>query len=350
MATLGVLEAPPPRFSADEVATIAAALFGLEGRASDLGSERDQTFLIDDGGAGGVLKVSNLGEDPAVLELETEAILYVASVDPELPVAGPRLSLGDEYWPSYDGPDGPHFVRLFERLHGRAGGPELDDRALFDYGATQARLNLALRGFFHPAAGRQLLWNPSQAAELRAHVSTIGDPDQRRVVEAVLDRFDERVAPRWPLLRAQIVHGDFTLGNVLLDDRGLITGIVDFGDTTFSAQVGDFAIGLASLLRGRSGDDVFRAGRVAIDGYASRSRFEPAELEVLGDLVAARLAAELTISAWRVGRYPENAAYIQDWNAPTLKLLRLFDAVGYDEVAHELGAPRPVAPTNQLAH
>ncbi|TML51932.1 MAG: hypothetical protein E6G21_06245, partial [Actinobacteria bacterium] len=85
--TKSVLEAPPPRFSADEVATIAAALFGLEGRATDLGSERDQTFLIDDGGAGGVLKISNLGEEAAVLELETEAILHVARVDPELPVA-----------------------------------------------------------------------------------------------------------------------------------------------------------------------------------------------------------------------------------------------------------------------
>ena len=34
MATESVLEAPPPRFSADEVATIATALFGLEGTAT----------------------------------------------------------------------------------------------------------------------------------------------------------------------------------------------------------------------------------------------------------------------------------------------------------------------------
>ena len=105
-----MLEAPPPRFSADEVATIAAALFGLDGRASDLGSERDQTFLIDDGGAGGVLKISNLGEEAPVLELEIEGILHIQRVDPELPVAAPRLSLSDEHCPTWDGPDGPHFV------------------------------------------------------------------------------------------------------------------------------------------------------------------------------------------------------------------------------------------------
>src|SRR5881227_1573739 len=347
--TKSVLEAPPPRFSADEVATIAAALFGLEGRATDLGSERDQTFLIDDGGAGGVLKISNLGEEAAVLELETEAILHVARVDPELPVAHPRLALSDEYWPRYDGPDGPHYVRLFERLHGRSGGPELDDRALFAYGATHARLNLALHGFFHPAAGRKLLWHLAAAADLRPQVSAIVDPSRRRLVENVLDRYEERVTPRWPMLRAQVVHGDLNLDNVLLDDQGRISGIADFGDIAFGAQVADFAVGVASLLRGRPVDDVFRAGRIAIDGYQSRIPLEPLELDVLADLVAARLAAIVTISAWRVQRYPENAAYIQAWDDDSWQLLELFDTTGYDEVAREFGAPRSPVPTGELA-
>ena len=98
-----VLEAPPPRFSLDEVAAIAAELFGLRGVAADLGSERDQTFLIDDGGEGGVLKVSNLGEDAAVLDLETEALLHVSRVDPRLPIARPRRAAA--------GGDGPAAYR-----------------------------------------------------------------------------------------------------------------------------------------------------------------------------------------------------------------------------------------------
>src|SRR3954467_2523302 len=56
---VSVLEAQPPRFDADEVARIAAEVFGIRGTATDLGSERDATFLIDDGGAGAVLKISN---------------------------------------------------------------------------------------------------------------------------------------------------------------------------------------------------------------------------------------------------------------------------------------------------
>src|SRR5256884_770915 len=339
VATESVLEAPPPRFTAEEIAAIAAELFGLSGQASDLGSERDQTFLIDDGAAGGVLKISNLGEDAAVLDLEAQAIEHISRVDPDLPVARLRASN------TYEG----HFVRLFERLHGHEGGPELDDRALFDYGATHARLNLALRGFFHPAAARNLLWHLQSATELGSLAPAIQNGPRRRLVENVLDRYEQRVAPRWPMLRAQVVHGDLNLDNVLLDDRGRITAIVDFGDVGFSAQVADFAVGLASLVRGRPDDDVFRAARLAIDGYQSRIPLEPLELELLRDLIAARLAAIVTISAWRVDRYPENAAYIQAWDDDSWKLLEQFDAYGSDKVAVELGAPQPVVPTSQLA-
>jgi Ser/Thr protein kinase RdoA (MazF antagonist) len=57
VASESVLEAPPPRFTAEEIAAIAAELFGLHGEATDLGSERDQTFLIDDGATGTGLKI-----------------------------------------------------------------------------------------------------------------------------------------------------------------------------------------------------------------------------------------------------------------------------------------------------
>jgi 4-aminobutyrate aminotransferase-like enzyme/Ser/Thr protein kinase RdoA (MazF antagonist) len=341
--TEGVLEAPPPRFTADAVATIAAALFGLEGTATDLGSERDQTFLIDDGAAGGVLKISNLGEEAPVLELECEALLHARRVDPELPVPEPRLALDDTYWPTWDGEDGPHFVRLFERLRGSHGEPNL-----YAYGQTHARLNLALRGFFHPAASRKLLWDVGHAPALREHLGAIADAGRRRLVENVLDRFEERVAPRWPLLRAQVCHGDFNVDNVLLED-GRVSGISDFGDVSFTAPAADLAIALGSLMRGRPADDVFRIARIAIDGYQSRLPLEPLELELLGDLVAARLAAIVTISAWRVERYPENAEYIQNWDDDSWALLEQFDALGYDEVAQDLGAPKPLVPTPELA-
>jgi 4-aminobutyrate aminotransferase-like enzyme/Ser/Thr protein kinase RdoA (MazF antagonist) len=347
-----VLESTPPRFSDGDVARIAAELFGLEGAATNLGSERDQTFLVEGSADAGVIKLSNLGEDPATLDLETEAILHISRVDPELPVARPRIvssSTGAAaYRTTVEGPDGTHFVRLFERLHGRDGGPDLSDAAVRDYGATHARLNLALRGFFHPGSGRELLWDLSHASKLRSLGEAIEDSSRRRLVESVLDRFEANVAPRWPRLRAHVVHGDLNLDNVLLDDAGRISAIVDFGDVGHTAQIGDFAIGVASLIRGRPLDDVFRVARIASDGYQSRIPLEPDELDVFGDLVATRLAAIVVISAWRVARYPENAEYIQAWDEDSWRLLELIGDIGSERFSEELGAARAPASTDAL--
>ncbi|HEV7641989.1 MAG TPA: aminotransferase class III-fold pyridoxal phosphate-dependent enzyme, partial [Gaiellaceae bacterium] len=349
-----VLDSKPPRFSADDVARIAAELFGIEGTATNLGSERDQTFLVEGPADAGVVKLSNLAEDPGTLDLEAQAILHLARVDPDLPVARPRVVSTAEgaaaYRTTAEGADGTHFVRLFERLHGHDGGPELSDAAVRDYGATHARLNLALRGFFHPGSGRELLWDLAHAAQLRPLIETIEDASRRRLVESVLDRYDANVTPRWARLPAQVVHGDLNLDNVLVDGTGRISGIVDFGDVGYTAQVGDFAIALASLMRGRPLDDVFRIARLATDGYQSRVPLEIDELEVLGDLVATRLGAIVVISAWRVAQYPENAEYIQAWDEDSWRLLELIGDIGSRRFAEELGAARrPVAKDELIA-
>src|SRR5262249_49678550 len=151
----------------------------------------DQAFLLDDA----VLKISNPREDEAVLDLEEAAIAHVAAVDPGLPVArllAPRAT--------FEG----HQVRLFERKHGHKAGPELTDDAVRELGAVHARLCLALRGFFHPAAGRELLWNLRSTPLLRPLLDEIGHPGRRALVARTLDRYEERVLPQWERLRGQV--------------------------------------------------------------------------------------------------------------------------------------------------
>ena len=95
---LGVLEATPPAFTPEQVSAIAAELFGVKGSARDLGSERDQTFMIEGEGGDGVLKISNLGENPDALDIEVAALLHVSAADPDLPVARQRPRPGR--WPN----------------------------------------------------------------------------------------------------------------------------------------------------------------------------------------------------------------------------------------------------------
>jgi 4-aminobutyrate aminotransferase-like enzyme/Ser/Thr protein kinase RdoA (MazF antagonist) len=335
-----VLESTPPRFSADEAERIAAELFDVRGRASNLGSERDQTFLLEGVDAGAVLKISNSGEDTNVIDFEDAAIAHVAAVDPDLPVARPLAPRA-----RFEG----HHVRLFERRFGRRGGPELADAAVRGVASAHARLCLALRSFFHPAAGRDLLWDVRATPRLRPLLDEIADPDRRALVAGAVDRFEERVLPEWKRLRAQVVHGDFTLDNLLLDDRDDVAGILDFGDCCHTALAADVAVAVVSLLRGRAPEDAFRVARIALDGFASRLPLEPLELELLGDLVGARLAALVSISAWRTRRFPENAAYIEAWDDDSWRMLELLDSLAPKEIARELGAQRPLVPSRTLA-
>ncbi|TDI45152.1 MAG: hypothetical protein E2P02_08010 [Acidobacteria bacterium] len=51
------------------------------------------------------------------------------------------------------------------------------------------------RGFFHPAARHELLWDLTQAPGLRARTHHIEEAGRRRVVEEVLEHFDAEVLP-----------------------------------------------------------------------------------------------------------------------------------------------------------
>ena len=115
----------------------------------------------------------------------------------------------------------------------------------------------------------------------------------------VLDRFEARVAPALPGLRAQVIHGDMSLDNVLFSDDLRVSGIVDFGDMTHAPLVCDLAVAVADVLHGR--DDAIEAADTLIGGYVSVTPLEDEEAGLLADLVAARLATEVTVTAWRRG-------------------------------------------------
>src|SRR5262249_1703420 len=159
----------------------------------------------------------------------------------------------------------------------------LPDEALIAWGETAARLGVALRGFMHPRAIRRLPWDVQQAARVRPMIVSVKDADARAVVTAVLDRYDAAVAPRWPLLRAQAINSDLITDNVLADQNGMITGIVDFGDMTYSALIADLAAVLDSLAGGRPRDEMFRVARLVLDGYEHVRPLEPLERELLGE-------------------------------------------------------------------
>ncbi|MGC8474616.1 MAG: phosphotransferase, partial [Candidatus Dormibacteria bacterium] len=135
---LGAMRAAPPRLTAAEAEEVALGRFGRRGRAYLLPGERDQNFRIEAEGAPPLLlKVSNLGEDLAVLRMQLRALRQVAAADPELPV--PRVL------PSEDGSElvslpGGEAARMLTYLPGSHLRPaDLSSEGLYRMGQTSAR-------------------------------------------------------------------------------------------------------------------------------------------------------------------------------------------------------------------
>jgi 4-aminobutyrate aminotransferase-like enzyme/Ser/Thr protein kinase RdoA (MazF antagonist) len=345
-----VLTAAPPAFPGEEAAALAHDRFGVDGSAVSAESERDQTFLID-GDRPAVLKISNAAEDPARLDMEALAAQRVAQIDPEIPVALPWRVPGTPHPPddpaayraTTQGRDGTHHVRMYDRLPGRAwvSGKSLSDEAIRDWGTMAARVGRALRGFWHPSASRVMLWDVQHALRLRPLLDAVRDPQIRELVAGALDRYQLAVAPAWPSLRAQVVHTDLCASNVLVDDEGQVTGIIDFGDASWSALVVDVAAVLETVVQGREGDDFFRAARLALDGYEKVTPLELGERAIVGELLAARMCAAVVVPASRAALYDDPDALmaeLRDWG---VSVLRILESVGWDEVARRLGGREP---------
>jgi 4-aminobutyrate aminotransferase-like enzyme/Ser/Thr protein kinase RdoA (MazF antagonist) len=327
---LQTLDSPPPTFTVSQAEATVADVFGIRGAATQLVSERDQNFLIEPSGSGSgfVLKISNPMEDPGFVDMQTMAMLHVAATDPSLPVAQPCRSRDGEYHPMVAGPDGrSQILRLLTFMPGghlEATSLELD--AIRTVTATSARLGRALHGFFHPAARHGLAWLAQNFPHLRPLVRHIQDEARRSVVEHVLDRFEDQVQPVFERLRAQVIHNDLTLDNSVVDERFEVSGILDFGDMGHSALVCDLVSSADSLMSGRP--DLFEALAASIAGFELITPLEHLEKDVLGNLLLARAATAVILSAFRADRYPGSAGYITGWDPGAWALLMRFDGLG----------------------
>jgi len=309
----GILGTQPPFFSTEEALELARDLYGLDGTISQLDSERDQNFRIDTpSGDQFVIKIANSAMDPAILTMQAEALAHIAVVDPDLPVPRVLYSRNESALERIQANDGRfHYVHVLTYMPGCYPPDGSTSRALYrPLGVCLARLARALRGFYHPAAKYELLWDLKQAMALRGYLHHVPDPEHRQLAGYFLDRFERVVLPEIPKLRSQIIHNDFVPNNLVVaeDDPGEIVGILDFGDMIYTPLVMGLATLIAEMFRGQ--EDPQEIAVEIIAAYHEILPLEPLELTLLYDLIATRMTMLNVIASWRVNLYPDNQEYI----------------------------------------
>ena len=198
---------------------------------------------------------------------------------------------------------------------------------LGNLGAFMGRLSRAMQGFGHPAAFRpDFLWSLDAVGNLAAWAEDIADPSRRALVQALFARYQARIAPRLPGLRASVLHQDANENNIIVDaaDPDRIVGVIDFGDMAFGRTINELAITLAYALL--DADDLYAAMRAIIASYVGEFPIEEGEAEVLYDLMRMRLAASVCISSRRAGAQPDNE-YLTISQEPAFKLLERLNSL-----------------------
>jgi Ser/Thr protein kinase RdoA (MazF antagonist) len=312
MATMVMASRPLPPARA---VSLVRDHYGREARAARLTGERDENFRISAAdGSEYVLKVAHPAESPAVTDLTTAALLHLESRDPGLPC--PRVVPergGQTHVRFIDEMGSARTARLLTYLPGNllasAGGSR---RLRTECGRLGGRLTRVLRTFTHPAAHRAIVWDVRHAVHLAGLLGQVPGFPYRKEALALLERIVPRIESQLPRLRQQVVHNDLNPRNILVTSAGEVTGIIDFGDMTYTAVIADVAVTAAEHIP----EDCSAGSAAAADsvrdvanGYHESVPLLPPELDMLGTLVAARLVANLVVHEWHLHQNPAGDHY-----------------------------------------
>ncbi|MDB6103369.1 MAG: aminoglycoside phosphotransferase, partial [Gammaproteobacteria bacterium] len=294
---------------ASDAEAVALRLYGVTARATALDGERDRNFRLDTSdGARFVLKFIDHEADDLVVGGQSAALSHIAEQDPQLRVPGvirtqTAAEIGVVELGARENRHNPPTcrVRLVTYLPGRLiQDPSLtlpNRQLLWSAGGQIAQLDRALAGFFHPALAQPIVWDVRRAQSLLPVLLQVQSATVRRLLSNALDPLQQMLV-HLRGLRSQAIHGDCHGRNLIVnDERDACVGIIDLGDMIHAplalevaVTMGEFVVdGVASL------DDLHQL----LAGYTSVQPLDRADINVLYDLITARIAIGVLIQTWR---------------------------------------------------
>jgi len=311
-----VFSTNPPNFSIQDIVKYLSINFDLSGKVTSLYSDRDQNFLIQsESNQKFILKISNPAERLEILELQNKAILYIRSREPNL---GIPLQIGEIKEFNKDGKT--YFVRLVEYLDGQFLKDSLVGNTAHEkLGIFLGTFSHSLDGFFHSTADREFEWDVRATELIKSRLDYLKSKSDIKTVTHFLNEYENNVLPKVIDLKMAVIHNDGNDHNILVDENGETTGIIDFGDIVYSYQAAEPAVCMAYL--GLEKEDAFTPMAQVLKGYHSCFSLNNSELKSVIYLVCIRLCISVTMSAWRMKLFPENK-YLAVSQKPAWDLLR----------------------------
>ena len=287
----------------------------LTGRLQRLATEKDDTFRLRTEVTDYLVKVSAPDEAPEVVGLQTEAMRHLERAAPDLPVQRIALTLDGRDHVVLEADDGAvRVLRVLGFVPGAVWAEARPNRRqLAEVGEMLGLVDVALEPFAHPADRRGLVWDIRHFHELTELLEHTANAHHRALAGEVFRLFETSIVPKLDDLETQVIHGDFSPYNVVVDGESdtYVTGVIDFGDTVRSALIFDPAVALANLL-GRTPDEPWHEACAFVAGYERSRPIKDGELPLLPVAALARLTLRALITNWRAERVPERRDYLLD--------------------------------------
>ncbi len=327
---LASVAAIPPAIAPALVRQAVIEQFGLDGAYRPLVSERDQNFHLQTPARDQyVVKVTSAAEPGAVSDFHLESLLHLEAAGAQGTPHVVRTSTGASAG-RIQSDRGSHVLRVVTYLEGTPlAAVAIDAGNASELGSRLAGLDLALQGFRHPGEHPELLWDLQRAVELRALAHHIDTEATALSVAQAIDDFERNVVPQFGSLRRQVIHGDANPENVLLDEAGCVSGFIDFSDSVNAPLIFDAAIA-ASYLRS---PEPLALISPFIEAFDAVLPVRADEIEVLFDVVRARLATTISVLYWRLAERPSGDPYREktlQTEGEAIRFLEALDSLGRD--------------------
>lgn len=299
------------RVSVDDAVDVVRTCYGVLVAVSRLSGERDDNFRAHTGVHDWMLKIAHVKEDVAVTECQSAILEHLEGSSVQVPHLVPTLRGHAHEWIT-DGPAEGRAARMTTFL---AGAPlratPVTAALAVTLGHTVAELDAALADFSHPGTDVELLWDLQQAHRTRELIAAYPHVDGTGLLLSGLDKFVAEVAPRLERLPKQVIHNDFNPDNVLISgDRDPVVSVLDFGDAVIAPRVVDLAVAAAYHVGVVRSSDLLDSALEMVAGYHEHSPLTEEEIDLIYELILARVVTAISIASWRATRFPDNHDYI----------------------------------------
>ncbi|MBL7698514.1 MAG: aminotransferase class III-fold pyridoxal phosphate-dependent enzyme [Chitinophagaceae bacterium] len=196
---------------------------------------------------------------------------------------------------------------------------ENSSEILYSFGRRIAQIAVALSKYDSAEVkARKLSWDLQYFYLNFPLAKHIADPSDRKLVNYFFDLFQQVALDELPYLRHGLIHGDLHDLNVLVENNS-VSGLIDFGDISYTPLVADLAIALTYVMLNKP-DPITPAVEVIL-GYHSVFPLEKREVALLPHLITTRLCISLSHSA-EAKTKSADTEYILISEKPAWQLLR----------------------------